>query len=100
MHHGTTVVHWGAEMGNRSALIFLRLDRNSGMLTWDKTSWSALRTNSGAPDFSLNTDPEDLLPSALVNRSAVNILSATGKSTYSLQIHISNNLLVFTTISI
>lgn len=80
MHHGTTVVHWAAEMAsNRSARIFMRLERNCSTLTWDKTSWSALKRSSGAPDYCLKTDPEDNLPNALINRSSVNCSSVMGK---------------------
>jgi len=80
MHHGTTVVHWAAEMtSNRSARVFMRLERNCSTLTWDKTSWSALQGSSGTPDYSLKTDPEDSLPNALINRSSVDCSSAMGK---------------------
>jgi len=80
MHHGTTVVHWAAEMGsNRSARIFMRLERNCSTLTWEKTSWSALKRSSGTPDYCLKTDPEDSLPKALRNRSSVNCPSIMGK---------------------
>lgn len=84
MHHGTTVVHWAAEMGSsRSARIFMRLERNCSILTWEKTSWSALKRSSGTPDYSLKTDLEDSLPNALRNRSSVNCPSVMGKLTNS-----------------
>lgn len=80
MHHGATVVHWDAIAGgNRSARIFMRLERNCSTLTWGKTTWSALKSGSGAPDFSLKTDPEDCIPNALLNRSSVNCSSVIGK---------------------
>lgn len=81
MHHGATVVHWDTVAGNRSARIFLRLERNCATLTWGKTSWSALKNCSGTPDFSLKTDVEDYIPNALLNRSSLESPALTGKKT-------------------
>ncbi|XP_050529538.1 uncharacterized protein LOC126899057 isoform X2 [Daktulosphaira vitifoliae] len=80
MHHGTTVVHWDVDAGgNRSALIYMRLERNCSTLTWSKTSWSALKLcSANMPDYSLSTDPEDCLPNALLHRPSVDCLSSIG----------------------
>ncbi|XP_035226303.1 1-phosphatidylinositol 4,5-bisphosphate phosphodiesterase epsilon-1-like isoform X2 [Stegodyphus dumicola] len=56
LHHGSTVIHIDDD-GSRSALVFLKLERNNGTLTWTKPPWSALKGN-GAPDYNLTVyDP-------------------------------------------
>lgn len=81
MHHGTTVVHWDTSAGtNRSARIYMRLEKNCSTLTWGKATWSALKhTHSGPPDYSLKTDLEDYLSNALVTRSSVDCRSSIGE---------------------
>lgn len=86
MHHGTTVVHWDAEAGgNRSALVFMRLERNCSTLTWGKTAWSALKMCSVAmPDYSLKVDPEDSIPNVLISRQSLDCPSVIGNCTISI----------------
>lgn len=80
MHHGTTVVHWDADAGGtRSTLVYMRLERNCSVLTWGKTSWSALKMcSTSMPDYSLKVDPEDGVANALVNRTSVDCSSFMG----------------------
>ncbi|ROT68308.1 1-phosphatidylinositol-4,5-bisphosphate phosphodiesterase epsilon-1 [Penaeus vannamei] len=62
LHHGTTVVYWDPESG-RSCLVYLRLERCNGTLTWCRPPWSALKTghSSSQPDYILSANPEDLV---------------------------------------
>ena len=66
LHHGTTVVHWDSESG-RSCLVYLKLERSNGTLTWSKPPWSALKaSHSSQPDFLLGNNPEDAVSRGLV----------------------------------
>lgn len=69
MHHGTTVVHWDAEGGNRASLVYLRLERSCATLTWSRPAWSALKTTgaTSSPDYTLSTNPEELIAPGLLN---------------------------------
>lgn len=70
MHHGTTVVHWDAEGGSRSALVYLRLERSCATLTWSRTTWSGLKTSgaTSTADYSLSANPEELIAPGLLSR--------------------------------
>lgn len=57
LHHGTTVVQWDPESG-RSCLVYLRLERSNGTLTWMRPPWSGLRTSHSPPDYTLAANPE------------------------------------------
>lgn len=78
MHHGTTVVHWDSTTAtNRSARIYMRLEKNCSTLTWGKATWSALKSSHcGLPDYSLKTDIEEYLSNSLVNRTSVDCKSS------------------------
>ncbi|XP_037802088.1 1-phosphatidylinositol 4,5-bisphosphate phosphodiesterase epsilon-1-like isoform X2 [Penaeus monodon] len=67
LHHGTTVVYWDPESG-RSCLVYLRLERCNGTLTWCRPPWSALKTghSSSQPDYILSANPEDLVSPGLL----------------------------------
>ncbi|XP_069959980.1 1-phosphatidylinositol 4,5-bisphosphate phosphodiesterase epsilon-1 isoform X3 [Cherax quadricarinatus] len=67
LHHGTTVVHWDPESG-RSCLVYLRLERSNGTLTWCRPPWSALRAghSSSQPDYILSANPEDVVSPGLL----------------------------------
>ncbi|CAL4059438.1 unnamed protein product, partial [Meganyctiphanes norvegica] len=67
LHHGTTVVHWDTESG-RSCLVYLRLERCNGTLTWCKPPWSALKAahSSSQPDYQLSNTPEDWVSPGLL----------------------------------
>nr|XP_045618556.1 uncharacterized protein LOC123770570 isoform X4 [Procambarus clarkii] len=67
LHHGTTVVHWDPECG-RSCLVYLRLERSNGTLTWCRPPWSALRAghSSSQPDYVLSANPEDVVSPGLL----------------------------------
>uniref|UniRef100_A0A8D9BY52 Phosphoinositide phospholipase C n=2 Tax=Cacopsylla melanoneura TaxID=428564 RepID=A0A8D9BY52_9HEMI len=68
LHHGVTMAHWEAE-SNRTALVYIRLERSCGTLTWGKTAWSALKVGSASSsstvDYNLGVNPEDMIPTAL-----------------------------------
>ncbi|XP_023223275.1 1-phosphatidylinositol 4,5-bisphosphate phosphodiesterase epsilon-1-like isoform X2 [Centruroides sculpturatus] len=57
MHHGLTVIHWDND-GQRSALCYLKLERNNATLTWCKPNWSSLR-GSGCQDYVLSGNIEE-----------------------------------------
>lgn len=44
LHHGSTVVHFDDD-GYRSAVVFVRLERNNSTLTWCKPPWSIQKGN-------------------------------------------------------
>jgi len=48
-------VHWDAEGGSRTALVYVRLERSCATLTWSRPGWSGLRTGTGGsgsfPDY-------------------------------------------------
>jgi hypothetical protein len=48
-------VHWDAEGGSRTALVYIRLERSCATLTWSRPGWSGLRTGTGGsgsfPDY-------------------------------------------------
>lgn len=44
LHHGAVVIHVDDE-GSRSAVVFFRLERNNGTVTWCKPPWSILKSN-------------------------------------------------------
>ena len=46
MHHGCTAVHWDSNTGS-AALCHLRIENDSGTLTWTKPNWSALQGLAG-----------------------------------------------------
>ncbi|XP_063888080.1 1-phosphatidylinositol 4,5-bisphosphate phosphodiesterase epsilon-1-like isoform X4 [Scylla paramamosain] len=68
LHHGTTVVNWDPESG-RSCLVYLRLERSNGTLTWCRPPWSALRAghSSSQPDYVLSANPEDMVSPGLLH---------------------------------
>ncbi|XP_014229016.1 1-phosphatidylinositol 4,5-bisphosphate phosphodiesterase epsilon-1-like [Trichogramma pretiosum] len=87
LHHGTTMVHWECDGTNsRTALVYARIDRACGTFYWDKTSWSALKTNpasntmvttstgvqqpSQVIDFNLYVNAEDYVSEYLTQRYA------------------------------
>ncbi|KAG7167929.1 1-phosphatidylinositol 45-bisphosphate phosphodiesterase epsilon-1-like [Homarus americanus] len=67
LHHGTTVVHWDPESG-RNCLVYMRLERSNGTLTWCRPPWSALRAghSSSQPDYTLGANPEDSVSPGLL----------------------------------
>jgi len=70
MHHGSTLVHYDVETG-RSSLVFLRLERSNGTLTWCRPPWSALKagthsSSSSQQDFILGATPEELVSPGLM----------------------------------
>ncbi|XP_064077346.1 1-phosphatidylinositol 4,5-bisphosphate phosphodiesterase epsilon-1-like isoform X2 [Macrobrachium nipponense] len=72
LHHGTTVVHWDPESG-RSCLVYVRLERSNGTLTWSRPPWSALRAghSSSQPDYILGANPEELVSPGLILKYSV-----------------------------
>ncbi|XP_064469144.1 uncharacterized protein LOC135383352 [Ornithodoros turicata] len=66
LHHGCTLVHW-EEDSSRSALCYVRLERNNGTITWCKPAWSALR-GSGPQDYSLSVNIEEPVAVGLVQK--------------------------------
>ncbi|XP_076030317.1 1-phosphatidylinositol 4,5-bisphosphate phosphodiesterase epsilon-1-like isoform X2 [Oratosquilla oratoria] len=71
LHHGTTVVHWDPESG-RNCLVYLRLERSNGTLTWCRPPWSPLKTghSSSQPDYTLGSNPEDTVSPGLLLKYA------------------------------
>lgn len=61
------MVHWDTESG-RSSIVYLKLERCNGTLTWCKPSWSGLKAthSSSQPDFSLSINPEDVVSPGLL----------------------------------
>lgn len=72
------MAHWEAE-SNRTALVYIRLERSCGTLTWGKTSWSALKagpaSSSSAPDYNLGANPEDMVSRQNLQVHFLHILS-------------------------
>ncbi|KAJ8884100.1 hypothetical protein PR048_015957 [Dryococelus australis] len=69
LHHGSTAVHWDAEGGSRTALVYVRLERSCATVTWGRPSWSGLRTGTGgsgsSPDYCLSANPEEHVAPAM-----------------------------------
>ncbi|XP_071517355.1 1-phosphatidylinositol 4,5-bisphosphate phosphodiesterase epsilon-1-like isoform X2 [Panulirus ornatus] len=67
LHHGTTIVNWDPENG-RSCLVYLRLERSNGTLTWCRPPWSALKAghSSSQPDYILSANTEDIVSPGLL----------------------------------
>ncbi|XP_046989883.1 1-phosphatidylinositol 4,5-bisphosphate phosphodiesterase epsilon-1-like [Schistocerca americana] len=75
LHHGSTAVHWDAEGGSRTALVYARLERSCATLTWGRPAWSALRTGAGggggpASDYCLGANPEEAVAPGLLLKLA------------------------------
>ncbi|KAK7070496.1 hypothetical protein SK128_019554 [Halocaridina rubra] len=72
LHHGTTVVNWDPESG-RSCIVYLRLERSNGTLTWCRPPWSALRAghSSSQPDYVLSANPEEIVSPGLLLKYSV-----------------------------
>ncbi|CAL1293730.1 unnamed protein product [Larinioides sclopetarius] len=65
LHHGCTIIHWDEDM-SRSALVFLRLERNNGTITWARPPWSSLK-GTGPMDYSLiSSDFDPISPGFLL----------------------------------
>ncbi|GIY69208.1 hypothetical protein CDAR_370871 [Caerostris darwini] len=65
LHHGSTVIHWDEDM-SRSALVFLKLEKNNGTITWARPPWSALKA-SGPLDYNLiSSDYDPISPGFLL----------------------------------
>ncbi|KAJ9590133.1 hypothetical protein L9F63_016745 [Diploptera punctata] len=79
LHHGSTAVHWDAEGGSRTALVYVRLERSCATLTWCRPGWSGLRTGTGGsgstPDYSLSANPEEMVAPGMAAK-----LAAPGES--------------------
>ncbi|XP_067003645.2 1-phosphatidylinositol 4,5-bisphosphate phosphodiesterase epsilon-1 isoform X2 [Anabrus simplex] len=74
LHHGSTAVHWDAEGGSRTALVYVRLERSCATLTWSRPGWSGLRTGAGgggsSPDYCLAANPEEMVAPGLTAKLA------------------------------
>lgn len=107
LHHGSTVVLWegvdapasasaasAAASGSASAagkgvVLYVRLDRSCGVVTWVRPSWSALRVGGGgggtvddaAPDYNLSFNPEETLPPGLLTKLALQAAGETSTGT-------------------
>ncbi|GFX94131.1 1-phosphatidylinositol 4,5-bisphosphate phosphodiesterase epsilon-1 [Trichonephila clavipes] len=65
LHHGSTVIHWDEDM-SRSALVFLKLEKNNGTITWARPPWSSLKA-SGPLDYNLiSSDYDPISPGFLL----------------------------------
>ncbi|XP_015511799.1 1-phosphatidylinositol 4,5-bisphosphate phosphodiesterase epsilon-1-like [Neodiprion virginianus] len=77
LHHGTTLVHWDCDGGtSRTALVYARVDRACGTFTWEKPTWSPLKTASlgtTVTEFSLFVNPEESLPAGLTTKYAARL---------------------------
>nr|XP_024217236.1 1-phosphatidylinositol 4,5-bisphosphate phosphodiesterase epsilon-1 [Halyomorpha halys] len=60
LHHGSTAVHWEADV--RSTLVYVRLERSCSLIVWSRPAWSSMRP-AAPPDYSLSTNPEEIPPS-------------------------------------
>ncbi|XP_065340527.1 uncharacterized protein LOC135939859 isoform X4 [Cloeon dipterum] len=72
MHHGSTAVHYETD-GSRSALVYMRLERNCSTLTWTRPCWSGLRgagAGGSQPDYCLSANPEEIISPSLAMKFA------------------------------
>lgn len=69
LHHGSTVIH-PDEDGSRSVMCFLKLEIDNAILTWQKPSWSSLKSgsSSGGSDFTLKGEGDTCCIQALCVR--------------------------------
>lgn len=59
LHHGTIAIHVEDD-GSKTAVVFLRLERNNGTLTWCKPPWSVCKSNP-TTDYNVNSNTFDLV---------------------------------------
>ncbi len=73
-------MHWESDY-NRTALVYVRLERSCATLTWGRPAWSGLGRaggsggSSSAADYQLSANPEDLVAPGL----ATKLLAAPGE---------------------
>ncbi|XP_058453692.1 LOW QUALITY PROTEIN: 1-phosphatidylinositol 4,5-bisphosphate phosphodiesterase epsilon-1-like [Malaya genurostris] len=70
LHHGTTAVLWEPEVpADRSAYVFLRLERSCSFISWQRTAWRRIKSQQ---EFSPNQNPEETMTWRFTSRFASN----------------------------
>ncbi|KAG8182202.1 hypothetical protein JTE90_004139 [Oedothorax gibbosus] len=81
LHHGCTCVHWD-EDASRSAVVFLRLERNNGTITWARPPWSTLK-GSAPVDYNLiSSDYDPVSPGFLLRYETSDVAYAAIEEGY------------------
>lgn len=74
LHHGSVVIHLD-EDGSRSAMVFLRLERNNGTLTWCKPPWSICKGTSS--EYTVSDSVDIISPGFLMKYESSDISHGT-----------------------
>ncbi|XP_053696518.1 1-phosphatidylinositol 4,5-bisphosphate phosphodiesterase epsilon-1-like [Sabethes cyaneus] len=70
LHHGTTAVLWEPEIpADRSAYVFLRLERSCSNISWQRTAWRRIKSQQ---EFGFNHNPEESVAWRFTSRYASN----------------------------
>jgi phosphatidylinositol phospholipase C epsilon len=69
LHHGCTVIHWDTGTSN-AVLCHLRVENDTGTLSWTRPNWSALQSLSTpgiTPDYLFTAEEKGPLTSGISN---------------------------------